>query len=308
MQRHTIKLLLSGGLGNQLFQYAFGRALSLRNNACLELDTVTQFVTDHRYLRSYTLDIFSLPPEIKVKDSASRMEKVYKKIIRRWGRNGNIDNRSFVVEGDRERGHFSHVYAEWRLKRSIYLSGYWQSPRYFSDVSGVIKSDLCFRDEPSAHVVDWLTRIRTKRSAAIHVRRNDYWSKLDISYYRKAMQTLRANFGRVDFFVFADDVGWWPMDDEVLGEVTLVDDSRLSDTECFRLMCACDHFVIANSSFSWWAAWLGRHSEKRVVAPSRDIWFEAWDVLLPDWLIIPVEKDAASRIEGATSFNFVSAS
>ncbi len=288
-----------------MFQYSFGRALSLRNRADLELDAITLFQSDHRYRRVFALDLFSIPKDVRVKHYQSRMDALRLKAAKIMSKYRPLENRNFIEENSDDQGRFQHKYANWQMKRPTFFSGYWQSPYYFNDYTVILKEDLSFRKECTSPVRNWLQEIRKKPSAAIHVRRQDFWSTLDISYYRKAIKYLRGVCGELELYLFTDYPGWWPIQDAEIGKVRVVAGNDLSDADTFQIMCACDHFVIANSSYSWWAAWLGKNCFKQVVAPSQDIWFKANDILLSNWIIIPVEKDYASKRDRVTSFNFV---
>jgi hypothetical protein len=183
-----------------------------------------------------------------------------------------------------------------RTERPIYLDGYWQSPALFADCAAQIRRMFA---DPSAPAV---ARTQPGTYVAVHIRRGDYlaadaparFGVLSEHYYRRAIAMLSRQLGPVVAVVFTDDP---PLVQSTLRlDVPTVypDQVRLPPLQALRLMASCDHFVIANSSFSWWGAWLGAHRDKQVVTPepwSRVPLISAmpripagWRTLEPIWL------------------------
>jgi hypothetical protein len=173
-----------------------------------------------------------------------------------------------------------------RWGQNVYLDGYWQSEKYFKDAQQAIRKDFSFRG-PS----DQANRALLEKMDAdlhsgfvpvsVHVRRGDYSSNpqtnafhglLPVSYYEAAMGELEKRFPRISYYVFSDDLGWCRENMRFKGRVAFVDVNV--DKPCWmdmRLMSACRHHIIANSSFSWWGAWLNARQDKAVIAPRQ--WF-----------------------------------
>lgn len=298
------RVLLGGGLGNQLFQYAYGRALSLRSGAQLELDAVSLFAIDERYRRSYELDGFNLPSELRViHEPTTFFARIWQQLERKWGERRPLNERAYFYET--KHGTFDPDFAELCLRRSCIVQGYWHCPRYFDGIEPMLRRDLNLSRPIHPCYQGMAEEIESTASVGIHVRRQDFWSKLSITYYHEAIKRLQNRFADLRFFLFSDDPDWWRREAETASDVRYVRHPEATVIDDFQLLTRCRHFIIANSSFSWWAAWLGEHPHKHVVAPSKDIWFNSWEVLPDDWEIVPVHKDAASRQPGVTTFNFI---
>ena len=166
-------------------------------------------------------------------------------------------------------------------RRNIYLQGYWQSEKYFRDIRPMLQRDLTVKTEPDAANAAMAGRIRRVESVSLHVRRGDYVSNevttrvhgvMDPDYYRRAAEDLGARVRQPHFFVFSDEPQW-AREHLELGHPTTVVDLNGPDRSCedLRLMRLCRHHIIANSSFSWWGAWLSDGPDPVVIAPKR--WF-----------------------------------
>ena len=264
-----------GGLGNQMFQYAIARAIAVKTGRQLELDTV-DFA---RYpLRPFLLDRFRISASHAAKDML-RPVRVHPRELRKpycflagWQ----------VIE---EREHPFHQ-LEIRDKASVvYLRGYWQTERYFTGIEELIRSDFALLHEPDDANRAVLQAIQDCNAVALHVRRGDYVSNpatslfhgnCDHEYYQKAIQHMEESLARPHFYVFSDDIPWTREHLKTSHPITFVDHNSPADPcEDLRLLSACKHFVIANSSFSWWGAWLSEHPGKQIIAPRQ--WFQSPD-------------------------------
>lgn len=260
-----------GGLGNQMFQYAAGRAATLRTGAELVLD-LSWFTTECN--QDYGLDRFAIQAASLPASS------------------GGTTTRLPVV---RERG-FHHQPGLWQVDGSAYLSGYWQSPRYFEEAADVLRTE--FRTPSPLSLGAIVGRdVAPARAASVHVRRGDYVADPEAqayhgtcspAYYVRAMSLVRALAGAdVEFFLFSDDPAWAA---RALGGpgVQVVSTPASAPHDDLVLMSQCRHHVLANSSFSWWGAWLGE-PDGVTVAPRP--WFltpenNTKDLLPPGWLTI----------------------
>jgi hypothetical protein len=200
----------------------------------------------------------------------------------------------------------SHVYENFskdsfaKIKNNSYLDGGWCSEKYFMHISRVIRADFSFKKKPDPKNEKILSRINKCNSVSIHIRRGDYvknakvakiFNVCDYNYYRTALNLLRKKHGSFSTYVFTDDPLWVKKNFEVFSNCTLVDHNvGLNDLEDLRLMSACKHNIIANSTFSWWAAWLNSYEDKIVIAPQK--WYRDDTIgttidLIPDkWIRI----------------------
>jgi hypothetical protein len=167
------------------------------------------------------------------------------------------------------------------LPDDTYLDGWWQDERYFLEIRSILLDELELRSPVTGRDAGLLRRIRDGVSVSVHVRRGDYVSNpasrafhglLDVAYYEAALGRLAELSGTsgLGVFVFSDDIEWC-RENLRLGSAATFVDSGNSGAEDMRLMKNCRHHVVANSSFSWWGAWLSDHPEKIVVAPRK--WF-----------------------------------
>lgn len=293
----TIIPRIFGGLGNQLFCYAAARRLALVNNAELVLDSMSGFVHDHDYQRRYQLDHFRVP--CRKAAPAERLEPVSR--VRRYlkraiNRRRPFQDRSYIQQ---EGSDFDSRLLAVRPRGTVYLEGYWQSESYFKDVEPVIREEL--RIIPPTDEVNLAisTRIRDCLSVAVHVRFFDATQGLGVNnapgdYYTRAIAKMESLAPDAHYFIFSDQPAAArariPLPEN---RVTLVSHNQ-GDENAYAdlwLMTQCQHFIIANSTFSWWGAWLADHTGKQVITPGFEmrIGKMAWGFtgLLPEeWLKI----------------------
>jgi len=270
-----------GGLGNQMFQYAVGRACSIRTG--MELRLATDMFEGYTLHQGFELKrVFDVPASVA---SAEDIRSVLgwkrsvplRRIIGRL--NWNIlSGPKFVVEGAARTRELCDG-----GQRSFYLQGYWQSERYFRDCEREIRADFTFGRQLSSKNSERLDAIRSSQSVSIHVRGADYlsnaknrsiYAKCGTQYYTAAIRHMRERLPAARFFVFSDDRAWVQ---EVLQqecpEMEIITDNKGPESYVdMQLMSACKNHVIANSTFSWWAAWLNDNPDKIVIAPAR--WYE----------------------------------
>jgi hypothetical protein len=275
----VIIVRLSGGLGNQMFQYAAGHALSVYHHVSLLLD-VGDFAKQ-RWHNGFELErIFSCP--VKIADSREihtllgwQSWKPFRNRMTlslwRFLRNGHI-----IVEPN-----FHYWPGILDVTIPCYLTGYWQSERYFANVEKAIRAIFTFRQPLSRHNREIAHKISEVNAVSLHVRRGDYAGNptifvkhglCPVSYYEKAVEYICKHVTEPHFFVFSDDMDWVKKNLNIAGSVCYVDYNRGSESyNDMRLMSMCRHHIIANSTFSWWGAWLNPVKTKIVVAPKR--WF-----------------------------------
>lgn len=282
---------LFGGLGNQMFQYACGRALALKNQTNLKadlswFDSVKIIDTS----RQYKLGVFNTVIQ-KAANKETRPFQ-FQNLLFKLG----LHRKSYVREK-----FFQFDEEVLNQKDGIYLDGHWQSEKYFLDFKDTIRNDFNLRYPMDREAADVHGKIKqTPVSCAIHVRRGDYVSDFktniyhgvcSLDYYKKAVGYIKSNFGEIGFFVFSDDIQW-AKDNFNFGEtvfVELSDKEGLKDQQELILMSRCQHQIIANSSFSWWGAWLNQNPQKIVVVPqkwSNNPMMSTKDLLLESWVKI----------------------
>lgn len=294
-----IIIRLAGGLGNQMFQYAFGRALATRLATDLLLDVGDASLTIHN---GYQLSqVFKVEPRLAAEGDLKSVlgwqsKEIVRRIIRkvepvlgfrrmkRW-----IDEASF---------HYDSQMLE--VPDNTYLCGYWQSELYFRAIAELLRSDFRFRNPPSganAKIAEEIAKNR-ERTISIHVRRGDYvndkkisevYASIKPSYYRSAMDYFSAKISEPYFLVFSDDTSWAKSNLSIPYRHRLMDHNQGNKSyEDLRLMSLCKHHIIANSSFSWWGAWLNGDADKITVAPSE--WFadtsRRHDLYPSNWTVI----------------------
>lgn len=158
-----------------------------------------------------------------------------------------------------------------RLSGSIYLKGFWQSVRYFESASDAVRQELRFNNARRANF-SWIDRVRNTLSVSMHVRRGDYLLSADRwtcskDYYDNAMSLLRSRLESPHFFIFSDDPAWCQENFDAQDTTVVNDDQFREGLDDLDLMTACRHHIIANSSFSWWGAWLANRPDQIVIAP-----------------------------------------
>ena len=274
-----------GGLGNQMFQYAAGFAVaehirsehrvdvsafgrySLRENSLIHLNITSASIDDDDY------------PPIKTSCEGFVEERRGLRTVRESGM--RFDPSLFETGDD------------------LFLFGYWQTESYFKSVESKIRSEFQVKTEPDAENRNLLAQIRDSQSVAVHIRRGDYVShrkvrkefgSCTLRYYEGAIRLIKDRVADATFFVFSDEPEWAQAHLNIERSKYVTHNSGNRDFEDLRLMASCRHFIIANSSFSWWAAWLGAEADKTVIAPKP--WFlsakyDSRDVVPRGWMSLP---------------------
>ncbi len=266
---------LIGGLGNQMFQYAVGKFVARRNQTELKFD-ITGFA--NYKLHAYSLGHFNVKENFATAKEITWFKKYQRKKGRVWFLyNRLIANQSIYVQ---ERG-FPFNTKILDLKKSAYLDGYWQTEKYFKEIEDVIRSEFTVKTNLAGKNKVAAEEIEKTNSVSLHVRRADYVTNqitnshhgtCDPVYYKKAVSIITQKVHTPHFFVFSDDMDWAKKNIILDYPTTYVDhNNAATNYEDLRLMYMCKHNIIANSSFSWWGAWLNGNPQKIVIAPER--WF-----------------------------------
>jgi len=266
-----------------MFQYTLGRNLALKNNTILKLD-VSELEQDK--LRNYELDVFNISGSISSRFLRVSISKFNHRII------SKILSGYFLYIKE-ENCFFNKNILEKR--GNIVLDGYWQSENYFKDIKNIIIKDFTIKFEPDKKNKSMLKKIRNLNSVCIHIRRGDYIDNeqtnkyhgcCSLKYYYNAIEMIIEKVKNPTFFVFSDD-SQWTKENLKLEYPAVYDNinSPKKGYEDLRLMSNCKHFIIANSSFSWWGAWLSNNHNKIVCAPKR--WFrtkDEGDIVPKSWI------------------------
>lgn len=277
LQIQSVITRLNGGLGNQLFQYAAGRALADRLGAPLKFD-LSEF--DTYLLRRFELDQFNINAGIATSTelanfviNPSRFQRYCSRLAISLGLGFNkiaFKENKFGYDGTFE-----------KIRHPMYLNGYWQSEKYFKSVGDKLRSELCLADKLGETSQKILGEILQCPAVSLHIRRGDYISNpsaasvhgvCPLDYYYSAIRHITTRVQNPYFFVFSDDPQW-AKDNLKIGYPVQFVEANGPDrsVEDMWLMKSCNHHIIANSSFSWWAAWLNNKQDKIVIAPR--IWF-----------------------------------
>lgn len=290
---------LMGGLGNQMFQYAAARHLACRYDTELKLDIsfLEQFAADctpRRFvLKSLNINAAIASPR-EVDDLTGQGKSRLDTLLIRFRR--VAEGKGFQPQIYRE-PHFHFDPAFLNTPDGSYLEGYWQSEKYFQDISDLVRREFVVRDPMYGENLGISEQIRTTNSVSLHVRRGDYVSNrvtrethgvCGMDYYQRCIAEISKAVVAPHFYLFSDDPLWVAEHVRLSFPMTLIDHNRPENGhEDLRLMSLCRHNIIANSSFSWWGAWLNANPGKIVIAPHR--WFyapsiDSSDVLPSSWI------------------------
>lgn len=267
---------LMGGLGNQLFQYACGFALAARQG--VELRLATDLFEAYALHQGFELArVFAIDNRLASPDDLQALlgpwrQPALRRLLLRLRPGLRCSGRAAFEPSGSGWPHIT------RLGPQAYLHGYWQTEHYFADQAPALRAALQFRQTPNAANARLLERIDNGLSVSLHLRRGDYVSKAKNrriyancgpAYYQAAMGHLQARHAGARFFVFSDDVAWARQ--ALAGQhdvIEVVEHNRGAESwNDLRLMRQCRHHIIANSTFSWWAAWLGEGPGKTIIAP-----------------------------------------
>lgn len=293
-----IVVKLIGGLGNQMFQYAAGRHLASLRHTDLLIDTSFLNKNPHGAYtkRELELSVFNidlkeaLPSDIKKFniENSTKLTRVLQRNLPILFSNlyiaesGNVYQKEFL-----------------NFSKNTYLDGFWQSEKYFKSIEAIILKDFIFRNELNFENVNWLNKINSCESVSLHIRRGDYVSSknsqehhgnLSFDYYTKALNLINEKKSNIEVFVFSDDIEWCRQNLKLRQKTFFVDANQKNNFHLdMLLMSKCKHNIIANSSFSWWAAWLNQYKNKIVIAPSH--WFanksfNTKDLIPSQWILI----------------------
>ena len=291
-----ILVRLQGGLGNQMFQYALGRYLAIRNNAQLKLDITMLRGNIHGVTkRDYRLSTFNIEESLATEKEIGWFRKYRFKKGRLWfWYNRLIADRSRYAWEE----HFNFEPWVLTLKDPVYLDGFWNTEKYFKKIEDTVRKEFTLRKELGPESQKLLSEIKAVESISLHVRRGDYvsdprtnaWFNIcSNEYYDKAMQKITQSVTGPHFFIFSDDIAWVKENIVSPFPATYISGNVEHPEEDMYLMSQCKHNIIANSTFSWWGAWLNSNPDKMVIAPQQ--WFQTpkmdtCDLLPSTWVTL----------------------
>ncbi len=292
-----IKILLTGGLGNQMFQYALGRALSLKNHTDLVLNT--SYVDSKLPIKSistpmrYELDIFDI--KATVERNIIRTSRLYPFAKTEYLLRHQYNQAKFQYVAETAH-HFQPTFLE--VEDNSYLKGNFQSELYFKAYENIIRSDFTFKNPLTGLNKELAAQINTSNAVALHIRRGDYialkqnvqkFAQIPLSFYHQAIHTISDKIENPVFYVFSDDINWVKTHLKVDFPLVFVSNNHTAKSSYIdmQLMSMCQHQIICNSTFSWWAAWLNNNPHKIVIAPKN--WFadnhiNSADIIPQQWI------------------------
>jgi hypothetical protein len=266
--------IIYGGIGNQMFQYAAAKSISIEKKLKLVLD-ISRF-EDYK-LRKYSLQHFNIKGKIYKKPNRylRKVQNLLFKKTRYTEMDFGFDHNIFKIDGD-----------------CIILDGYFQSEKYFLMHKNEIKNDFSIKSKLKFQTHETLNYINTVNSVSLHIRRGDYLNNPkhytdNELYYKKAVEVIENKIDNPVFFIFSDDMPWVKSNLTLKYKTVFIDfNDELSGFEDLKLMSACQHNIITNSSFSWWAAWLNENEKKIIIAPKK--WFNddtnSKDIIPDSWV------------------------
>ena len=274
-----IIIKIKGGLGNQMFQYAIAKAFSLETKKPFKIDIS---IFEWYKLHKYGLHHFNIVPKFYIPESkwTIKLKKLFKKVVFY-----NEDHHSFnynpkLIETNSD---------------ILFLEGYYQSQKYFHKYENEIRSDFEILTPLKQQTSKMVSFMKTVNAVSIHFRRGDYVGNAvhetdKTEYYKAAIQLIESEVNNPVYFLFSDDIPWVKENFTTNFETHYVDFNDASTNfEDLKLMSSCKHNIMANSSFSWWGAWLNNNPNKTVIAPK--LWFNdskinTSDIIPETWITL----------------------
>tara|TARA_E500000331_G_scaffold320895_1_gene334790 strand:+ start:333 stop:1211 length:879 start_codon:yes stop_codon:yes gene_type:complete len=286
--RKQVVVALKGGLGNQLFQYAAGRALAYRLDCKLIID-LDWYIGESREYGQYVLSKFNIEENIRQKPKyfPSKLRSLMNKI-----RYSKYNLEPFVEKDVTYDKNFELI------NEPRYIDGYWQSEKYFAPIRSILLKEFTLKEKMPDYCQAILNEISNTESVCVHIRRGDYESDQEVAsihglcslnYYYKCANEIAKTITSPSFFVFSDDPNWVKQNLNLNFNTIFVDINNHPHNPHYdlSLMMACKYFIIANSTYSWWGAWLSSYKLKKVYAPIN--WFalnkfNSIDLIPTDWI------------------------
>jgi len=294
---------LLGGLGNQLFVYAAARRIAAARGARLFLDGYSDFARDRKYGAINQLSSFAIRAEFAPKELcfSPHIGRHVRDLQLTLSRHLPLSRRFIVRETD-----FEALCAGAPTRRILRLEGYWQSERYFASIAREIAQELTTVAPLSQKSQELMALIANSQSVGLHIRQRrgahhdpnvpppPGAPQLPFSYYEEAVARVAARVPSPTFFCFGDNPDWIRERWAFPYPVHFVDHNQAQEQayEDLALLAACRHFVVGNSTFSWWGAWLSRAPDKYIVAPANEgtlKWGSEKDLIPAGWDVLKIE-------------------
>ena len=295
-----IVVKLMGGLGNQMFQYAFAKNLSIKNNVPLKIDL--SFLLDRSpkenfIFRDFDLDIFNINFEVVQEneiENGSLFNASKGFLSSLFSKKKSLEDVKLMED------HFYFEEKNIKEDKDIYLEGYWQCEKYFHENETIIRKDFSFKYPLSVAESELNDLVSKVGSVCVNFRRTDFLDLknsaethgvVDYDYYIKAIDLIAKRIKSPHFFIFSDDIEWCKENVKITYPITFVEHSFKGEkfSSYLQLMKNCKHFIIPNSTFAWWAAWLSESKDKIVIAPNN--WFkdptlqsQTSDIIPSNWI------------------------
>ncbi len=263
---------IKAGIGNQMFQYAFGRALSLERKEPLYLDiSYYDNQPERDAKRNFVLDKFNIKADIASEELSEKFNTKFKVILRK------------ILRHIRKIDEYAY-YPSFMKSKSTYYEGYWGNQKYFLKYENLIRKELSLKNPLGKSAKKIILQMsdcssRGEIPVSLHIRRGDFVSNpysvaynglLEIPYYEKAVDLLLSKYlKKISVFVFSDDISWAKENLKLLCPMHFVSNPDIPDYEEIILMSKCTHHIAANSTFSWWGAWLNPNKNKIIIVPKQ---------------------------------------
>jgi len=276
----VITVQIFGGLGNQMFQYACARSIAIKNDTdvYLDLSRLNENKNNYTTKRDYELSVFKIEAQVASEMDLATSKPFCLRLINALSFkffSTGIQTSEYFIEKK-----FSYNYKILKVTTNSFISGYWQSAKYFESIEHQLRREFDFRSSLNSLNTSLLKSISLENSISLHIRRADFAKKYvknvhgvcSILYYERAIAVITQSVSKPHFFIFSDDIEWARNNLNLNCDFTFVSGNVGNDCVIdMQLMSACKHNIIANSSFSWWGAWLNLNPNKIVIAPK--IWF-----------------------------------
>jgi hypothetical protein len=290
----------TSGLGNQLFQYAAGKCVAKRYGASLRIaHELPRMLASHGHARPVLLQHFAIPIPVRKSNPFDRLVMSGRPRLQRIGQWARAAGAIQIVRQSPERCMLHQQIKIAAGTRMVYLQGFWQDYSMVREVEAELRRELWLVEPLRGRNLEIAKRIAAARNpVSLHLRRGDYGTffgecmMLPLAYYQHAISHILEQDRQSTFFVFSDDVAF--AQDWLRGDprFVLVDhNDEASAHEDLRLMALCRHHIIANSTFSWWGAWLNARRDKQVIAPARWLGFDTTKIAIacPEWTLLDTE-------------------
>jgi hypothetical protein len=284
----VIIVRFKAGLGNQMFQYCFYKSLKLEkkfNNIEVKLDTSYY----NQYKEQFGYELFhgyELGKVFNIEENLISSEDYYNFLCKN----------QYIYYPERFFNHDNDIF---NFSDNVVFDGYWQTEKYFENILDVIRSDFTFKNELTLNNESTAEKMKNENSISMHVRRGDYvynpynaelyGNICTLEYYNKAINILKGKISNPVFYVFSDDINWIKNNLFIENAIYIDWNEGVNSYIDMQLMSCCKHNIIANSTFSWWGAWLNSNEDKIIIAPNK--WFQnpnmnTCDLLPKDWIQI----------------------